>query len=137
MKFDDALDSIKQAYSLNSDYKLAQFLGISRSRLSLYRTTNRKPCESLVLQVENLLNMEPGELLLIVNSQFAETSQGASVYKALLHRLKSHKTAKLIVFSNLSFLAMKLAASTASLQQCILCQIPKVQVHRCRSDRYL
>ncbi len=121
MKFTEALDAIKQRYDLNSDYKLCLLLDTSRGRVANYRISKRKPSDEFVLQVENLLELPQGSLLLDVRAEFAESAQVAAVYKALKLKITRSKLPQSLVLIQFSIFFLTAAGVPASLHQCILC----------------
>lgn len=85
MTTNEILDRVKAEYGLTSDYQLAKKLGVSGSRISNYRAGISNIDDSLILSIENLLDVPPGSLLLEMH---AERSKCAAAAK-ILHQISA------------------------------------------------
>lgn len=63
MKTTELLDAVKAALDLPSDYALAHTLGVSRQRVSMWRTSREGLGDEMALKVAGLLEIDPGYVL--------------------------------------------------------------------------
>jgi hypothetical protein len=59
----ELLDAVKAALELPSDYALAHRLGVSRQRVSMWRTSREGLGDDIALKVAELLELDPGYVL--------------------------------------------------------------------------
>lgn len=93
--FTDVLSLIRSGFSLDSDYQIAKLLGISRERVSGWRTGKSFPDDSMILRIENLLNYPPGSLLFELHAARSKCPDAANIF---------HQTAKKIAAGVLCFM---------------------------------
>lgn len=60
MKSADFLDAVRARHAIPSDRQLARFLGMTESRISLYRCGRREFGEETALQIAAALELDPG-----------------------------------------------------------------------------
>lgn len=70
----ELLDDIKRRNNITSDYALAEFTGISRARISNYRTGRDFPCDGSCVKIAEFLDVCPAEILPRVHEEKAEKS---------------------------------------------------------------
>lgn len=89
MKSYDFIEMYKEKNNLPSDYKASQKLGISRQAISNYK--NGRPLdEDLALPIAESLEIEPSEILYIINSEKGKTVEIRKAWK-MLSKLSSQK----------------------------------------------
>jgi len=79
----DLLDELKRKHELTSDYQLCQLLAWPTGRMSIYRAGRRVMDDATGLQFAELLELEPGEVLLWLHAERAEKLNQPDVVKAL------------------------------------------------------
>lgn len=81
MKAAEWIDRVKSARDLESDYKVAKALGITRSAVSHYRIGTRQTLdEDTALKVAEALGVDPAGIII---DQVAERSKSETVRTAL------------------------------------------------------
>ena len=95
----EILDTLKAEYGLTSDYQLAKKLGTSTSRVGNYRSGRSKFDDEMVLQVENLLDLPEGSLLLEIQSQRTKCKTAAEILHKLSKQLMATAAALFLTLS--------------------------------------
>ncbi len=91
------LEAIKDRYELNSDYALAEKLGIAQPEANLMRRGLKIPKPELCIKIANLLDKNPVELLLIAQKDKAPSAAkeywtlAQTAVKVMLHVPKTPK----------------------------------------------
>lgn len=83
------LDRAKYENQIVSDYKLAKILAIAPNRISNYRNSTIQMDDELALQVENLLNLPAGTILLDMHAERTKCSKAAKILHDLSKQLTS------------------------------------------------
>lgn len=81
------LDALKKALSIESDYKLAQVLGVSRACVSSYRKRGTNFDDSTALRAAELLKIDPAIILADMNAERSKTPETRAVWQDLRDRL--------------------------------------------------
>ncbi len=119
------LDMLKQRYNWPSDYRLAKELNISQSRMSNYRCGKTSMDDDLALQVEKLLELPPGTIILQLHAERTKCPQAARVLKQISKQIGSAAAsffvAVSVIYLQFSPSLAGAADAVASLQHCILC----------------
>lgn len=68
----ELLDKLKAAYHLPSDYATAKKLGITQSAVSKYRNKRSTLDDSVAIEVAELLELEPLQVVASMNFERAE-----------------------------------------------------------------
>ena len=87
----DLLDAVKQRHKLPSDYALAAFLGMTRAHVSKYRCDRESLSDEKALRVAELLEMDAGYVLALMNAERAKRTHNdaaLSAWSNLAERLK-------------------------------------------------
>jgi len=121
------LDAVKTRHNWDSDYKLAKELGVSKGRISNYRTGRQGMDDELCLVVAKLLDVDPSTVLIDIFSERTKSSKAAKILRETAKQLGS---AAASLFVTLTMLYMSTASTDAiasptgaSVLQCILCKI--------------
>jgi len=94
----DLLDLIKSRYSLTSDYAAAKFLGISKARVSNYRTGKNSMDQSLILRIETLLKYPPGSLLFEMQAARTKCPDAAKIFHQTAQKIAAGVLCFMLVF---------------------------------------
>lgn len=97
----EILDTIKSRHDWGSDYKLAQELGISRSRLSAYRRKNVNMDDDVVLQAEKLLDLPEGTLLMEMHAIRTKCPTAKGVFHKISAKIAAGALAIMLGISTL------------------------------------
>lgn len=81
------LDAIKEAQGIVSDYGLAKRLGWSRPRISHYRSGMHHFDEAGALQVAELLDLDPAEVLLDALASRAHSPAARAAFESARARI--------------------------------------------------
>ena len=65
----DYLDDLKAKYQISSDNKLSDFLGLTRSAISTYRTGRSWPDDDLCLRIAELLEIDELQFIATVRGE--------------------------------------------------------------------
>lgn len=90
---------IKSRHKITSDYKLAEFLKISRARISDYVKGERWPDAYASLQIANALDLDPMQVLADFESQSEKNEQRREVWRDFLSRAKKPLGVLVLVLS--------------------------------------
>jgi predicted transcriptional regulator len=74
-KTNDLLNRLKAVYGLQSDYALAKKIGISRQAVSKYRTLTRTLDDCVAVEVAELLELNPFQVLASMQLERAERNK--------------------------------------------------------------
>jgi len=83
----DFLDAVKSKVGIESDYKLAQTLDVSRAAISKYRNNGDSLSDETALKVASVLEIEPIMVIAAIHAEKAKTEETKKVWSALLQRL--------------------------------------------------
>lgn len=119
----DLLDLIKSRFSLPSDYAAAKLLGISRARASNYRNGKHDMDETLILQVENLLEYPAGSLLFEVQASRTKCPKAAKIFHETAQRIAAGMLCFMLVFPVFFESIASPAGHFFRSLDCILCKI--------------
>lgn len=88
MKAIEWIDRVKTARGWESDYRVAQELGLTRSSISLHRSRgNTTLDEEAALKIADILHERPEIILIDQAAERAKTEAARSAYRGLLGRL--------------------------------------------------
>jgi len=128
MNTNEYLDLIKSTKSITSDYKLAQLLDISRSRLSAYRNKPRNMDDDLVLKVEKILDLPEGVVLFEMHSKRTNCPQAAQIFHEISQKLAAGALAVVLAVS-VSFAPAEVSAGQND--RCNYVYYVKYQIRTC------
>lgn len=77
------LDAVRLKLGLTSDNQLATHWNLTRQRISEYRRGDTSFSEERILQVAEILNLDPGPLMIEIQAERARKSGRSSVADAL------------------------------------------------------
>ncbi len=95
------LDELKRRYTIESDYKLAKKLKISRSRLSNWRNGTLTVQDDVSETIDNLLNLPVGVTALEMNARRSNCPAVSKTFHELAKKLASGSLCLVLVFSAL------------------------------------
>jgi Phage related protein/Helix-turn-helix len=75
------LDAVKAKHNLPSDYALAKILGITRSGVSKFRVGKDYLGEDTAIKVAELLDLDPGYVMVCIASERAKNPQVKAAWK--------------------------------------------------------
>ncbi len=78
-----ALDALAKATGATSDYRLSITLGISRQRISMYRTGHRRLDDDIAVRVAELAGIPPGQLLAELAGERSESDVARTHWQRL------------------------------------------------------
>lgn len=78
------LDAVKSRHGFTSDYQLAKRLGVSLARMSNWRREQNSMSEDVAVRVAELLEEDPGKVLLEVYHERAKCTEVRSALRRLL-----------------------------------------------------
>ena len=81
------LDELKKRHNLPSDYKLAKFLGISRTRLSNYRCGINTIDDDLAARIDKLLELPEGVIALEMHAKRSKCPQISNTFHEIAQKL--------------------------------------------------
>lgn len=117
------LDAVRELRGLDSDNKLAAYLGINRGHLSQYRTRRRKldprACEKIALA----LGVDSEYVLASVQAERAKRTSEREAWLRLAQLAKKAHAAALAGFAILVGLSVPSPAEAANAVLCILCKL--------------
>lgn len=85
---DELLDAVKAKHKIGSDYKLAQFLGMTDSAIRNYRHKRSMPDEVACVKIANALDMDGDVLAAQMQSQRARDEETKTFWRRLAMRLE-------------------------------------------------
>lgn len=85
---DQLLDAVKAEHKIGSDYKLAQFLGMTDGAIRNYRHKRSMPDEVACVKIANALGMDGDVLAAQMQSQRARDDETKTFWKRVAHRLE-------------------------------------------------
>lgn len=88
MKTVDFLDAIKERYQLPSDYAAAALLGVSRARISTYRTDKAAMGEEIAPKVAELLGLDAGYVLACLQAERSRDPATKKLWEGAADTLK-------------------------------------------------
>lgn len=118
MDTNEYLNEVKARHGVTSDYKLAQLLEITRSRLSGYRTTNRNMDDLLCLRVEKLLDLPAGSVLLDIHAQRSKCPESKTLFQKLSKQLISGSMAMSLTLSGFQIFPILDSLQNADVCKC-------------------
>lgn len=83
----DFLDAVKARHSVESDYKLAQLMGVTRSCISNYRNGKSSLDDVAALKVAELLELSPGIVLSAVHAERAKAPAEKAAWNSIFEKL--------------------------------------------------
>lgn len=86
---DQLLDAVKAEHKIGSDYKLAQFLGMTDGAIRNYRHKRSMPDEVACVKIATALGMDGDVLAAQMQSQRARDEETKAFWKRLAHRLEA------------------------------------------------
>lgn len=89
----ELLDKVKARYGLPSDYALAAKLGMSRERISKYRTIGGALADENALKVAELLDLNPGYVLACMEAERTHSDAARAAWEKLADFVKHHGAA--------------------------------------------
>lgn len=123
----ELLDQVKARYELPSDYALAKKLGMSRERISKYRTTGGALGADAALKVAQLLDLDAGYVLACMEAERTDSDAARVEWRRLAERVKSSGVAAalllLVATPALTPTPANAAPALADAVVCILCKI--------------
>lgn len=90
MKTADYLDAIKARHGLPSDYAASKLLGVTRSAVSRYRNGQDSFSDDVAIRAADLLDIDPGELLIQSHLERATDERQRAAWMAALQRHAGH-----------------------------------------------
>lgn len=81
MKTCDYLDQVMRVKGITSDYALAKALGITRQTISGYRNKNTSLHDDVAIRLAELLDIEPGIVLIDMHAERSKTAEIRSVWE--------------------------------------------------------
>jgi transcriptional regulator with XRE-family HTH domain len=86
---DELLDAVKARHKIGSDYKLAQFLGMTDSAIRNYRHKRSLPDEVACVKIAQALEIDGDVLAAQIQSQRARDDETKAFWQRLAVRLQS------------------------------------------------
>ena len=124
MNTNELLDAVKAQYSIESDYKLAHFLGIRQQTISGYRQKGIELGDETALLVADKLGLDPGVVLAWIHA--ARTKSPAARAALLeLARRATKSAAAVIAWGFVASAAFPVLLESLRVKVCILCQIDR------------
>lgn len=120
----DFLDAVKARHALPSDYKLAQFMGISKQVISGYRNGKSLMDDQTALKVAELLDLSPGIVLSAVHAERAKSESEKAAWNSIFEKLGGLAASVLLVSCLLPSPADASVSGPSASQQSdsVLCQ---------------
>lgn len=81
------LDAIKEAKSIDSDYRLAKVTGFGKSRISNYRNGRYHFDEDAALTVAELLDIDPAQVLIDAAASRMHSPKALRAWESVLSRI--------------------------------------------------
>ena len=116
---------MRKRHGLDSDRKLAKFLGINQGRVSLYRTGARKLDPEACLKVAKALELPPEHVFAAVQAERAKRTEHRRIWERLAKLAKNAHVLGAVVFVAAIGAPAAPTATTANVQQSIFCQITR------------
>jgi transcriptional regulator with XRE-family HTH domain len=130
----ELLEAVKKRQGISSDYALAGFMGVTRAQISKYRCDRESLSDEKALWVADLLGLDAGYVLAMMNAERADRAQNtaaATAWEKVVDRLKTLGPVALLFLA--AGPAVGMVSSGARLlgeAVCILCQIRPVPSRR-------
>lgn len=86
---DQLLDAVKARHKIGSDYKLAQFLGMTDSAIRNYRHKRSMPDEVACVKIAQALDLDGDVLAAQIQAQRARDEETKAFWRRLAARLES------------------------------------------------
>lgn len=86
---DQLLDAVKARHSISSDYKLAQFLGLTDGAIRNYRHKRSMPDELACVRIANALDIDGDVLAAQVQAHRARDEETRAFWHRIASRLQS------------------------------------------------
>ncbi len=87
MKTVEFLDALKRQHSIESDYGVSKLLGITRQRLSNYRSGRDFFGDEIASQVAQMLGLDPGYVMACAHAERAATAEIRAVWESVAAKL--------------------------------------------------
>lgn len=107
------LDAVRERHNLRSDTKLAKFLGLERSRVSLYRTGTRKLDPEACIRIADALDVPAAHVLALIQAERARRSEHRRIWLKAAKALLNGKVAAALTLAAAGGLLMPPVAESA------------------------
>lgn len=101
----ELLDDVKAKHSIKSDYKLAQFLGLTLGAISHYRHGRSTPDERACQKIADALGMDADVLAAEMLARRATTDEARTMWARVAARLSHEHAARFAVLFAIVFVA--------------------------------
>jgi len=95
------LDELKSRHGLTSDYKLAKFLDITRTRLSNYRCGTNTIDDDLANKIDKLLELPEGVIALEMHAKRTKCPSVSKTFHEIAQKLAAGALCLVLVFGGL------------------------------------
>lgn len=126
----ELLDAVKARHNVPSDYALAKKLEVTQQEVSKYRTGKATLGDSTAIRLAQLLEIDPGIVLLTVHAERAKKDDEKAAWTAIIEKLGGLAASALIGLAAISapppaYAGGSMQSSTYVPAQSILCKIIK------------
>ncbi|WP_455342460.1 DUF3693 domain-containing protein [Variovorax durovernensis] len=85
---DQLLDRAKKAQGIDSDYRLAQLLEVSKNAITNYRHGKSRPDDEVALRLAALINRDPASVIAELHAERAKTPELRQLWLRMANQLR-------------------------------------------------
>lgn len=115
------IEALKKNYKLTSDYQVSKKLGVSRERISNYRTEKSMFDDEMCIHVADLLKLDPLKVIADVHGDRAKKDTERQFWRNLAKHVPN------LAAGLMAFAVIPALLTLPSAGQCILCKIGRIR----------
>ena len=92
----DLLDSAKKAQGVESDYRLAQLLGVSKNAITNYRYGKSCPEDEVAIRLSGMVGRDPASVIAEMHAERAKSPEVRAIWLRMAKQLRETAAANVL-----------------------------------------